>query len=340
MAQKKKRKLKKKHIVTIIIAGFFVLAAASLLITNIFVPVKYLTAYFSYGRNANRAGVLRVNFLDAGNGNCTLVELPDGKILLIDGGDGTYSHNLKLIKELNLRGADKIDYLIASSVANEDCGGLKEILKYKTVGKIFAPYCTATFITDGYENFIKETEIQGYEVGYCEYNAGVENKEAGYSFYFLSPDAHTLDDGEYDRLADNPTVTNIKNASAVIWLEYGGISFLFLGSTGQAVQKKLVETYNLNGIEMGGRQIDLKSCNVVKLSDHGSETGSYAPLLNLAKPQTAIISVGDNGRGYPHLDALSNAQNVVGRNIFRTDECGNITVTVENGAYGVSKEKK
>ncbi len=339
MPQKKKRKLSRSQLTAIVTAGIGLFIAIVIIVLNVFIPVKYLSSYL-VSKNVNEVGQMRVNFLDVGNGDCTVAELPDGKILLIDGGDGTYSHNLKVFKELNSRGIDKIDYLICSSVENEACGGLSEILKYKQVDKIFAPYCPLKYVSEGYESFCEEVERLEKKVTFCEYGIGVFDEESGYSFCFLSPDTHLSDDGEYQALLKDPTAENIKNASAVIRLEYEGVSFLFLGSTGQAVQKKLISDYNFADIEIGGHKIDLTDCDVLKMSDHGSTEGAYAPFLDLISPHTAIISVGENGRGCPTLAALANAQNYVGDSLYRTDELGTVTVEVKDGNYEIFKEKK
>ncbi|MDE6666882.1 MAG: hypothetical protein K2K38_00875 [Clostridia bacterium] len=318
-------------------AGLALLAAISIIIVNAFIPVKYLSSYF-VSKKSNEVGQMRVSFVDVGNSDCTIIELPDGKVLLIDGGDGTYSHNLKIFKELNRRKIDKIDYLVCSSVENSACGGLAEILNYKTVNRIYAPYCPVTYMSSGYKSFCDELKKSGKEPTYCEYGIGFGG--AGYSFCFLSPDSHFYEGGEYDELVKNPTSQNVKNASAVIWLQYSDVNFLFLGSTGQAVQKKLIDYYNAMHLEFGGRTIDLTKCDIVKMSDHGSTEGAYAPFMDLIKPSTAILSVGENGRGLPTLPSLSNAQNSVGDSLYRTDELGTVTVTVKNGSYEVSKEKK
>ncbi len=337
MPQMKKRKLSRSKIIAIVMAGLALLAVISILIVNAFIPVKYLSSYL-VSKSLNEVGQMRVNFLDVGNGDCTIVELPDGKVLLIDGGDGTYSHNLKIFKELNRRKIDKIDYLICSSVENDGCGGLAEILKYKEVDKVFAPYCPLVYISEGYKSFCDELQKRSGEPSYCEYGIGVEGDD--YFFCFLSPDYHGVDGGEYDELLKDPTTKNIKNASAVIWLEYGGVSFLFLSGVGRAVQTKLMDYYLITGLEFSGRKIDIANCNVLKMSDHGSEEGAYTPFLDFIKPETAIISVGENGRGLPTLAALSNAQNSVGDSLYRTDELGTVTFTVKDGSYEISKEKK
>ena len=337
MPQKKKRKLSRHHIIIIIISGIMLVATISVFAVNSFIPLKYLSSFLVFG-NPNEEGLLRVNFVDVSNGDCTIIELPDGKILMIDGGDGTHAHNAKILKELNSRNVDNIDYLICSSVENGSCGGLKEILNYKTVDKIFAPYSPVTYISEGFKHFTDAIKQLDKEISYCEYGVGIEGN--GYSFCFLSPDSHLYEGGEYGTLLNSPTEQNIKNASAVIWLECDGVNFMFLGNTGQAVQKKLINYYNVSGLEFGGRTIDLTKCDILKMSDHGSKEGAFAQFIDLLNPHAAIISVGENGRGNPTLAAIANAQKNVGDELYRTDELGTITVTVKCGNYEISKEKQ
>ncbi|MDE6075525.1 MAG: hypothetical protein K2G26_03720, partial [Clostridia bacterium] len=135
----RKSKLPKRITALIITAVICVVLIAAILVTNIFVPVRYLTAYLVRA-NKNVNGVLRVSYADAGFGDCILIELPDGKNVLIDGGDGAYPNTLHILRFLNARGVNNIDYLVCSSVKDEHCGGLAELLKYKKVGYAYIPY--------------------------------------------------------------------------------------------------------------------------------------------------------------------------------------------------------
>lgn len=338
MAQKK-GKLSKKAQISIISAGLALLLAIALIITNVFIPVKYLSAYF-VAKDKNVEGQMRVTFLDLGNSDCTLIELPDGKTMLVDGGNGTHANTVKALKELNRRGVDKIDYLICTSVSDETCAGLSEIIKYKKTDTVYAPYCTTLYVTEGYRKFSEELKRQNKDFTVAEYGQGVVNGEYGYSFCFLSPSVHSNPKGEYESLNKDPTPKNIRNASAVIWLEYGGTGILLLSNAGKEVQEKLVNSYSDGiGLDFYGKAVDITNCSIIRVADHGSDDGTYAPLYDLIKPETAIISVGENGRNCPALSAMSDAQNYVKDKLYRTDESGTVTVTVNKGTYEVLKEK-
>lgn len=330
-------KRKKRIVISIAVAAVIAVIALSLIITNCFIPVKYLSAYFTLSHK-NAAGEMRVSFVDVGYGDCTIVEFPDGKTLLIDAGDGTYSNNLKVLKELNKRGIGSIDYLVCSSVSAERCGGLSDILKYKNVSKIYAPYCPFTYVTDEYRSFAVTMREKGVEPETLEYGKGVFCEEAGYSFCVLSPSASAMEGGEIDDFCSDPTVSNINNASAVIWVEFDGIGFLLTGNAESAVADKLTKMFEM-GVDINGRRIDISCCSVIKIPNHGANVLHLNELLDLTSPQYAVLSVGKNGKGCPSAFTISDAQNTVGENLYRTDEDGTTIFTIKNGGLHADKEK-
>lgn len=333
----RKKKLTKRLIVSIIVAVFLCLAALSVLITNIFIPVKYLSAYVNFSKDIAPEQTLRVRFIDVGYGDCTLTELPDGKTVLIDAGDGSRANTLKILKYLNRGNIDKIDYLISASVGKERCGGLAEIIKFKEVGKIFMPYCTVTSVNESYRKFSEAAE--GIEFDYCEYGSGVFTQD--YTLCFLSPSAHIRPGGQYENLNKNPTYKNICDASAVIFLECSGVKFLFLGDISDSVAERLLVSYELlDEFDVGGRSIKIDNLTVLKVANHGLSDSVYAPLYEKTSPETAVISVGKNARGCPSVAAIAAAQAKVGDKLYRTDINGTVTYTAKDGEYTVSKEKK
>ncbi len=312
----------------------------SLVITNIFIPVKYLSSYIVFTKDEREADTARVRFLDVGYGGCTVIEFPDGKTMLIDGGDGSYSQNKKLLSVLNKSGINFIDYLVCTSVKSGHCGGLAEVIKYKKVGTIYSPYCKATYITAEYHEFDKYAKRSGATLKYCEYGEGEEGEE--YSFYFLKPSAHTIDDefSEYYQLNSDPTRKNINDASAVLWVEIFGCRFLLTGDLQEDKLSALCDEHELtDGFYVRDKRINFADCTFLQLPNHGATESVCPPLIELTSPECAILSVGENGFGAPDVGAVTGAQQVVGDKLYRTDKDGDITIKISDGKYSVSKEK-
>lgn len=329
----KKRRLHKSVISVIVTVAVLSAILIALIITNLFVPVKYLTAYF-VKRDKNQAGALRVSFLNESFGDCTLIELPDGKTVVIDGGNGAYSNTFNILKSLNSRGVDKIDYLICSSVKPEHCGGLAEIVKYKGVGYAYIPYCLNTRVTSEYNSFISALDKKRVSRGYACVGEGIEGED--YFLTFLSPTNYASPEGEYAALNANPSNENKENASAVVWLEYGGTAFAFTSDVRSDGLKRIVEEYraavrlNQPYCKFGENSVKLENCKIATAPAHAGKANTYAPWYDLTKPEQVIISTGKGISGYPSAEALSDIFNCCAPSYTYG---GNITVTVKDGVY-------
>ena len=330
--QEEKRKLSKAKKRAIIVAAISCVIALALIITNLFIPVKYISSYTVSGKNRAAAGVMRVRFVDVGYGDCTIVELPDGKNMLIDGGDGGSKNTARILKYLNKSSIKTIDYLICTSVNAEHCGGLSELIQYKKVKRIYMPYCTNTYVTDEYRSFVSSANASGAEIMICEYANGVENAEYGYYFTFLAPSVHTAPDGEYENLNSNPSSVQTRNdASAVVWLEYSGTNFLIAGDATDTALNRICNSYHV----IPDYIVNLDDCDVIKMPNHGNSDSACLELYELTEPEYAVLSVDKNGQGCPSLEAISNAVAYVGENLFRTDENGTVTFEVTKDGYSI-----
>lgn len=339
----RKSKLPKRITAVIITAAICVILIAAILITNIFVPVRYLSAYFVNAKK-NEEGALRVSYADAGFGDCILIELPDGKTVLIDGGDGAYPNNAHLLKFLNSRGVKNIDYLVCSSVKDEHCGGLAEILKYKKVGYAYIPYCLNTRITAEYHSFVSALNERKISYGYAGVGEGIYSDEYGYYLTFVSPSNYQSEQSEYVDLNSEPTTANIDNASVVTWLEYDGTAFAFTSDIGAQGLKNILERYAASAelgqsfCEIDGHSVRLEDCKIVTAPGHAGKNNTYAPWYDLIKPEQTIISVGKSFADYPSLQALSDICNYCQPHYTMYD--GDITVTVSGGEYKITTSKK
>ena len=98
----------------------------------------------------------------------------------------------------------------------------------------------------------------------------------------------------------------------------GDFDALITGDMAGNTEKKLVERFDLPDIE------------VLVVGHHGSRYSSTDAFLQQVRPETAIISVGDNSYGHPTQEAMDRLSRN-GAAVYRTDRQGNILVTVNGG---------
>ena len=238
-------------------------------------------------------GNLRVHFLDIGQGDSTLVQLPNNQVALIDGGKQTDGEFLvDYIKKLNI---SKIDYLIATHPHADHIGGLPEVVKNFEIGKIYMPNKTAN--TKVFEKLLEEIKKKNLKITRARNDMVILN-EGDLKLSVLAPISE-----EYE---------NINDYSIVNKLEYKDISLIF---TGDAEKTSETEMLNLG--------LDLSS-DILKVGHHGSNSSSIAEFLDKVNPKYAVISCGlDNSYGHPHKEVMErlNERNI---KILRTDKMGTI----------------
>src|SRR5215471_7763493 len=78
---------------------------------------------------------LRVVFLDVGQGNCTVVKLPDGRIMVID--CNTDSANDNVINFLKKAGISQIDVLVATHPDQDHISGLARLAKMFSIKELW-----------------------------------------------------------------------------------------------------------------------------------------------------------------------------------------------------------
>ena len=98
----------------------------------------------------------------------------------------------------------------------------------------------------------------------------------------------------------------------------GDFDALITGDMAGNTEKKLREQFALPDIE------------VLVVGHHGSRYSSTDAFLQQVRPETAIISVGDNSYGHPTQEAMDRLSRN-GAAVYRTDRQGNILVTVNGG---------
>lgn len=100
---------------------------------------------------------LIVHYIDVGQGDSILIQFPEDKVALIDG--GTREAGDKLVSYIESLGLKRIDYLIATHPHEDHIGGLPAVIRNFEIGKVFMPNKTAN--TKIFEELLNEIKKKG-----------------------------------------------------------------------------------------------------------------------------------------------------------------------------------
>ncbi len=276
---------------------------------------------------------LIVRFLDIGQGDSILIEMPSRENILIDAGPSDAVIN-KLEKYLSVFNK-KIDLVIFTHSDADHITGFYYILQKYNVAKI---------IQNGDNN--KESEV------YKEVGNKIEKEVEKISAEKIT--ANCGDKITFEgSIENNPTIYilhPIKNElvindsndnSIVALLIYGNYSFLFMGDASKDVERKLFFDIERCFREKDKNIIEsaLKKITVLKASHHGSNTGSGEEFLKKIKPEYSVVSAGkDNRYGHPAKETIE-ILNKYSKNILSTIDNGDISFLTNGKDFEVKLEK-
>lgn len=246
---------------------------------------------------------IRIFIFDVGQGDSILIKAFDKNILIDAGPDKDL-----VADRLGSFGVGNLSLVIVTHPHNDHIGGMVEVLKrYKTEYYLDPgiPHTSKTYRT--LLDVVEEKRLR-----YIRPNGQKIHLQSAEIFIFPIP--------------DNPD--SINNSSVVSRLSYKDFSALFLGDAELEEQSFIIGIY-------GDR---LKS-SIMKVSHHGSNNGTSQRLLDVVRPNLAVISVGrDNPYGHPHRETLEllKRYNV---KIYRTDRDGTVVILSDGIRYRVIREK-
>jgi len=274
-------------------AAFLIYLAAGRKLVLLMLPFIPFLIYMLI-RMASPGG-LGVTFLDVGQGDSAVVELPDGKTVVVDTGRSGH----ETAGFLAYTGKRRIDALTLTHSHPDHTGGLAYLLNRFAVkevwdnGRIDYP--------EDISRFPKHRTLERGDV--------IESGQ--YTIQVLHPyrEFFAREGDEYEE--EN-------NSSLVIRIAGKRHSFLFAGD---------VEEEGEDDLSHVGKWL---RSDVMKVPHHGGRTSVHESMLSDISPSIAMISVGrDNTFGHPSpemLEALTAAK------IFRTDRDGAVKIIeTDNG---------
>lgn len=247
----------------------------------------------------NPLGILRVSYIDVGQGDSVLIELPNGNDVLIDAGE--HSAGETVVAYLQKQGITRLDSVIWTHPHADHIGGADLITKTFDIGRVYMPNVSSN--TTSYRELLTSMNKKGLRANKAKAGLTLDFGQ-GIKAEILAPNSSSYEE------------TN--DFSAVLSLTYGETSFLFTGDAQVTSEKEMLAA---------GRGLH---ADVLKIGHHGSHSSTSPAFLSKVQPKYAVISVGKgNDYGHPHQETLS-ALSKAGIHVYRTDESGTI-VAESNG---------
>ena len=239
--------------------------------------------------------MMRVHFLDVGQGLCVLAQFGEDVLIYDGGGQDTSSFVVAYLKE---QGITEIDYLISSHYDADHVSGLIGCLYAFDVKNVIG----SDYVHDSklYTSFQKAVAQEGLTVRH----PSVGTK-------------YQLGDALITILAPAEIVEDSNANSVAIKLTYGESDFIFTGDADHYSERAMLTS----GIDL--------DCDVLSVGHHGSSDATSVEFLNATLPDYAVISCGrDNDYGHPHKEVLESL-NKFGVEILRNDELGTIVMETD-----------
>ena len=260
-----------------------------------------------------RSQLLRVTFLDVGQGDAAIVQFPDGRTLSIDAGgvaSGTFDIGGRVVSPAFWAlGVRRLDYMSVTHGDNDHIGGATSVFRDFTPLEVWegvpVPPHAAT------------RELRALA------------DRAGAAWRTLQQ-ADRVSFGPVDLVVHHPARPEwerqrVRNDdSEVIEILYGGVSFVFTGDVTRDVERTLAPSFNRAPIR------------ILKAPHHGSATSSSQEFLEALRPDVAVISAGrGNPFGHPVASVLERYRNI-GAAIYRTDQDGAVIVETDGTTVRVT----
>ena len=262
----------------------------------------------------SREKFTEVDFLDVGQGDATAIRLPDGRLLLVDGGESLENwDSAKRVLVPFLRDARKkaFDMVFVTHFHSDHVGGVMRLLEEGRVGKlVVARADTTTALARLTRSLARKRGTAVDFVGEPDTVARAD----GVEMIVLHPSRSTAIDTSF---------ASINDSSMVIVLRSKTAQFVLTGDTGPTAMDRIADL------------IELGKITVLKTPHHGGKGTLSVHFLEKIRPQYAVFSVGRNNRfGHPSREIVRTYQGS-GAKTFRTDIDGCVSFRIVGDSLAV-----
>src|SRR6266545_4343334 len=242
---------------------------------------------------------LRITFLDVGQGDGALLQVPEGAVLVDEG-----PPEADVEGQLRALGIRRLAMIVLTHPQRDHVGGAADVLEHFEVGSVLDPGLPT-----------QSSDEKGALAAARRRHVRVILARAGQAFRLGRLGMRVLwPDGPGTR-GDDPN-----NHAVVLIASYGQTDALLTADAESDVTGHL----------------HVPPVEIVKVAHHGSDDPGLADLLAQLHPRIAVISVGaHNDYGHPSQSTITTLSVVPGLAVYRTDRDGRVVVESEGGRITV-----
>ncbi|HNL90025.1 MAG TPA: DNA internalization-related competence protein ComEC/Rec2 [Nitrospira sp.] len=261
-------------------------------------------------RPFTRDGHVRVTFLDVGQGDSAVIELPQGAVVLIDGG-ATYERvdmgRSVVAPFLWNRGIRHIDHIVGTHPQLDHVGGLAWILGHFQVEHFWTNGVTRP---EEFWQKIERALLQRHVSATVAQEGRLMAEESSCRLVALNPAPVKAESAGGKR-------ESLNNLSVVTQLTCGEQQMLFTGDAERDALARLTQVGSFGHITL------------LKVPHHGAKSSLERGWLETTRPDVAVMSVArHNPYGHPAGEVLA-AYEAVQAQVWRTDRDGAVWVDVD-----------
>jgi competence protein ComEC len=253
------------------------------------------------------APVVRLSFLDVGEGDAVLIQAPDGQAALVD--TGNPSAGVRIWETLKRGGVNKLNALILTHPHPDHMGGLFALAQLVSVDGFF----DNGEVLPGGEDFQRwYGELIRTGSRYKRLSRGDRVSLGQVELQVLWP--------------PKPLPSKDWNTdSLVLRLKFGRLSCLLMGDANQEAERAMLSDPLIVNVQ------------ILKAAHHGAADTAGTEFLSKVSPKLVVISVNKNNlRGYPAGETLARFK-AAKAEVERTDRDGTVIVEGEpDGSFILS----
>ena len=265
-------------------------------------------------------GKFRLIACDVGQGDGMLLVSPGGKQIIVDGGPGT-----KIVDCLsqNMPFWDRtVELVVATHAQKDHVEGLLEVLaRYRVKMIATTKVNNGSELYRAWEKAVEEEKASVYVAKRGDQIILDRKQGQTLSLDILWPGAQELTQWQVSPPSD------LNESAIVLRVSYGQLCAYLTAD----IPKETFVNLALQGLALRG-------CQVLKISHHGSKTGTNQEIINSVNPVVAIIQVGKNSYGHPTKEVIDLlTSNTV--KILRNDTNGIIEIITDGKSFKAKSER-